>query len=189
MTTTYIPRSWIKYYKQGKPVYFRGRGLEATALQDEDSVEPTFNFRKPKRKMSYRRRRRHFKRPYGRKYYGRRPNAGRIALRKVNKMMREQEVKIHSAQNGSLQIPIAGAGQIETFGPFFVRGTNVNNRMGDIMTLKTFSLESSCIFVICVVADQRIVNQHICHSWICPLWIPVIPNDQSHLTPCGFNSR
>ena len=102
MTTRTFRREHIRYSINGRPVTFRGSNrFEATSARLEDSSEPKFKFKK---EMSYRRRRRNFKKPYGRKYYGRRPNAGRLALRKVNKLIRNQEIKIHTATNGSMTV-------------------------------------------------------------------------------------
>lgn len=115
---------------------------QGPAKPSRDSKEPKFNFQVPlKKRMSYRRRRRNFKKPYGRKYYGRRPNAGRIALRKVNQLIRNKELKMIEASDGTDQIPVGGAAQIIGIGPYCAGGTSDDDRIGDKITLKSIAMK------------------------------------------------
>lgn len=126
------------------------RGIPAAAyhaapLDQRDEPEIAFSTRKRSmytRRYRRRRFRRSFKRPWGRKYYGRRPNAGRIALRKVRQLERDREVK-RIGNSDSIAIPAGGAGQMEGIGPYLGKGTDINDRLADKITLKSVSLKVS----------------------------------------------
>jgi len=97
------------------------------------------------KKMSYRprRRRRRFKRYYPRRRRaisgGR--NAGRIALRKVQKLERQQEQKEIYAANGTMNLPAGGNTIHEAFGPFCTEGDGIANRDGRKITVKSLMVK------------------------------------------------
>ncbi len=148
------------YYGQQRKVH---RGFEKTARAAVDNQsateEPVFKMYRRR----YGRRRRSFKRSYGKKYYGRRPNAGRIALRKINKLERQREKKYIATVGASDVIPIGGAMQIVGFGPYMVQGDTDQTRDGSKITVKSLMMKFN---VTCssLEADGATVRIIVCYD-------------------------
>ncbi len=113
--------------------------IPSIALPHQDSAEGFTKF-KIIRRMPYRRRRYRRRRNFKnyRRYSGS-PNAGRIALRKVVALERQQEEKYVISTNIP-QIPIGGAAIIDGIGPYMARGDDINTRTGNKITVKSITV-------------------------------------------------
>lgn len=164
MSVWHFRRERIQYSRAGQAIKFTGPSrYEKQALTAEDSPEISIKHM-PRR---YYRRRRSFKRYYPRRRRaisgGR--NAGRIALRKIKQMERNQEKKELRAVNQTSQIPIAGAFQVNGFAPYCAQGTTDATRIGDKITVTSIMVPvniqltgaeaQGCSVRIILVMDRR----------------------------------
>jgi len=139
MTSTIYRSSSVRYWnRNGKPI----RNLHSwdrTAQLERD--EPEVPEPRIIRKM-YRRRGRRFRTSFknSRRGYGRRPNAGRLALRKVKQLERTVEEKTLYSVSGTMNIPIGGNAIIAGFGPYCVRGDTRSTRDGSKITVKSLAM-------------------------------------------------
>lgn len=116
------------------------------AVENQDSAEPIVHFGQRDINMFrpravytrptylYRRRRRYRKRKT-------RMNPGVIALRKVQQMERNIELKRLTSVAETLTVAIGGAATVDGFGPYLQQGDTINTRDGNKITLKSLSLK------------------------------------------------